>query len=146
MHSMRRAIEGFRGGCRVTHPQCETDVVGSGLPKSRCRRLDGRRKIGDARQRLVIDLDQLGGVTRLHQGFRDAEANAIAYMPNSVFGEKRADRPISFRSAGVFGHEQRWQSAETLARDIGARQDGKDTRCARRPICVYGSDPCMRAA
>ena len=86
---LRRLGESRVGRLLVAHHQRERDIVGRFVPHRRRARfyrvLDGDHR----RQRLVVDLDQLGGVARLLQRFGDDEGNAVADGANPIAREHR---------------------------------------------------------
>ena len=85
--------EGGVGRGLVADQFDEADIVGRVIPHLRARRASaavfGR---GDRRQRLVLDLDQFGGIERLRHGLGDDEGDAIADPAHAVLGQDRIAR------------------------------------------------------
>jgi hypothetical protein len=67
----------------------EADVVGAVIPDQRRARREGGFVRDDRRQRLVIDLDQLGGVLRLVQGLGDDKRDVITDPAHLVRDQRR---------------------------------------------------------
>ena len=109
------------GRVLVAHHQREGDVVRRLVPDRGRAGLDRVLDIDHRRQRLVVDLDQFGGVLRLRQRFGDDEGDAFADGAHFVDGEDRQRRAETFRPAHVFGHRWR-QRPELVGRDVGAGQ------------------------
>ena len=89
-----RARERRVRGRLVAREVNETDVVRAIFPYARRA---GRRGVGgrrDARQRLVIDRDQLGGVGGLRIGFGNDERDVIADPAHMVLRQSRIRRTI----------------------------------------------------
>ena len=84
--------EGGVGRGLVAEQLHEADIVGAIVPHPR-RALGGRlRGRGNRRQRLVVDLDQLGGVERLVGGLRHHEGDVVADPAHLVLGQRRVGR------------------------------------------------------
>ena len=117
---------GERGVGRVlaAHHQRERHIVGRLVPNDRRAGLDRILDIDHRRQRLVVDLDQFGGVLRLGQSLGDDEGDALAHGAHLVGGENTALGAKAFRPAHVFGHRGR-QPAELIGQHIGAGQNGE---------------------
>ena len=109
------------GRILVTHHQRERDVVGCFVPDDRRAGFHGILDIDHCRQRLVIDLDQFGGILSLRQRFGDDERDALADRAHLVGGENAARRAKALRAAHVLGHRRR-QAAELVGIHIGAGQ------------------------
>ena len=85
-------------------------------------------QVDHAGERLIVDLDQLGGIACLLECFSDAERHSIADMPNLTLCKEGAYRSKSFWTSCIFRHEERRQAAETAAGNIVA---GENTQHAR---------------
>jgi hypothetical protein len=85
-------------------------------------------QVDHARERLIVDLDQLGGIACLLERLSDAERHSIADVPNLALCEEGANRSKGFWTSRIFRHEERWQAAETAAGNIVA---GENTQHAR---------------
>ena len=93
------------------------------LPDLRRALLRGVLEIGDRRQFLVLDLDQFGGVARLHLGLGDHEGDAVADIAHAVLADQRQPGAEAGRRADLFRHRMRGQFAELVGLGIGAGQD-----------------------
>ena len=112
------------GRILVAHHQREGDIVRRLVPDHRRAGLHRVLDVDHRRQRLVLDLDQFGGVARLLHRFGDHEGDALADRAHLVGGEDRPQRAKALRAAHVFGHRRR-QAAELVGDDIGAGEHGK---------------------
>ena len=135
--------EGCVGGVLVAHHQRDGDVAGILVPHRRRAGLDRVLDRNDRRQRLVIDLDQLGGIARLRQRFGDDEGDAVADRAHLAAGQDRARRAVALRSAHILRHH-RHQAAELVGGDVGAGQHGEHARRRLRLGGVGARDPGMR--
>ena len=95
------------GRVLVAHHQRERDVVRRLVPHRRRARLHRILDGDDRRQRLVVDLDQFGGIARLRQRFGDHEGDAVADRAHLVGGKDRQQRAEALRAAHVLGHRRR---------------------------------------
>jgi hypothetical protein len=101
---VRGAGEGRLGRRLVAALEQIGDVVRALLPDrvSAGGRVGG---VGDRREYLVTDVDQLGGVLGLRQSFRDDEGDRLAYIAHPPLGEtemgapehRRAVRPLALK-------------------------------------------------
>ncbi len=107
------------GRVLVAHHQRERNVVGRLVPHRGRARLHRIFDGDDGRQRLVVDLDQFGGVARLHRRFRDHEGDAVADRAHLVGFEDRTQRAEALRAAHILRHRRR-EAAELVGDDIGA--------------------------
>ena len=122
-HAMRSSGEGlFAGGC-VAHPQRKAYVGRYRIPNAWRTCGDRARQVGHARERFIVDLDQLRGVARLLQAFLRCKTLLVADVPNLVLCKEWAYRSIRFRASGVLRHEERRQTAETAMGDIVAGEN-----------------------
>jgi hypothetical protein len=85
-------------------------------------------QVDHARERFIVDLDQLGGIARLLECFSDAERHSIADMANLALCKEGTYRSKSFWTSRVFRHEERRQAAETAAGNIVAGQNTQHAR------------------
>ena len=74
------------------------------------------------RQRLVVDLDQLGGVAGLRQRLGDDEGDAVADVADAVGDEQRLEGAVALRRAEILRHQRRGDGAELVGDDVGAGQ------------------------
>ena len=85
------------------------------------------------RQRLVVDLDQLGGVARLRQRLGDDEGDAVADVAHPVGDEQRLEGAVALGRAEILRHQVRGQRAELLGRGVGAGQHAAARRARPWP-------------
>ena len=113
------------GRVLVAHHQREGDVVRRLVPHRRRARLHRVLDVDDRRQRLVVDLDQFGGVARLRAAFRrrrsatrspTARTLSVARIARSV--RKPFGPPMS---SGIGGAS----AAELVGDDVGAGEHGE---------------------
>ena len=116
--------EGGVGRVLVAHHQRERDIVRRLVPHRRRAGLDRILDADDRRQRLVVDLDQFGGVSRLRSVSATTKATRSPTARTLSAFEDRAQRAEAFRAAHVLGHRRR-QAAELVGRDIGAGEHGE---------------------
>ena len=122
---MRGAREGGVGRLLVTLDMDEADIVGAIVPNQRragLGRLGGR---SGRRQRLVIDLDQFGGVDRLVVIFRNDEGDIVADHPHAVFDQSRIARLIAGHAVAALKPAGHRQIAEAGRLVLGAGQNGE---------------------
>ena len=108
----------------VAHHQPDRDIVGGLVPHRGRTGLDRVFDIDHRRQRLVVDLDELGGVLGLEQRFGDDKGDALAQGAHFADGEDRAQRAVALRSAHILRHDRR-ESAKTVGRDIRSGENGE---------------------
>ena len=84
--------------------------------------LGGVLEVDHRRQRLVVDLDQLGGVARLRQRLGDHEGDAVADEAHLVGNEQRLEGAVALGRAEILRHQMRGHGAELVGRGIGAGQ------------------------
>jgi hypothetical protein len=134
---MRRASE-RRIGCRlVAEHQAVADVaLRTIVPDLGGGGLDRILDIAGARQRLVINLDQVGGVACLRRGLGHHQRDPLADEAHLVGREHRPEGAIALRRPQHFRHEERRERAELLGGRIGAGEHAQDTgsRFCRRDI------------
>ena len=98
----------------------ERDVV---LAVVEHQRRAGRGGLGGRhhrRQRLVVDLDQLGGVGRLVPGLRHHERHVVADPAHPVLDQRRVLRPVHRRAVAPLHAAGDRQVAEAGGRPVGA--------------------------
>ena len=116
--------EGGVGRLLVAHHQRERDVVGRLVPHQRRAGLDRILDGDDRRQRLVLDLEQLGGVARLRLRLGDDERHAVADRAHLADREDRTQRAIALRPAHVLRHVGH-EAAELVGLHVGACEHGE---------------------
>ena len=100
----------------------EADVVGAVLPDKWHAGFDGVAGGDDGRQRLVIDLDQLGGVDRLVIGLGDDESDVVADHAHPILDQCRVARPIAGSAVAALEPAGNGQVAEARLLVVGAGQ------------------------
>ena len=93
--------------------------------------LGGVLEVDHRRQRLVVDLDQLGGVARLRQRLGDDEGDAVADEAHLVGDEQRLEGAVALGRAEILRHQVRGEAAELFGRRVGA---GEHAQHARRGL------------
>ena len=90
---MLGAGEGGVGRLLVAEHQAEGVVAGRVVvPHLQRVGLGGVFDVDQRRQRLVVDLDQLGGVARLRQGLGDDKGDPVADVADAVADDAAAGR------------------------------------------------------
>ncbi len=106
---MRGARKRRVGRLLVTLDLDEADIVRAILPNQRHAGIDRVAGRDHGRQRLVIDLDQFGGVDRLEIGLGDDEGDIVADHPHPVLDQRRIARPVAGNIVAALqaaGHRQ----------------------------------------
>ena len=67
----------------------DREVVGRFRPDLRRARFERVARVGHRRERLVLDMDEFGGVLRHHRALGDDHGHGLADMHDAVFGERR---------------------------------------------------------
>ena len=107
------------------------------LPDLRRAFFDGVFEIGDRRQFLVFDLDQIGGIARLHLGLGDHEGDAVADIADLVVADQRQPGAKAGRRADFLRHRMGGQFAELVGLGVGA---GQNQQHAGRGLGLRGVD------
>ncbi len=107
------------------------DVVGILVPNSRRRWLGRIGRRGDRRERLVIDLDQLGGVLRLRQTLGDDNGDRVADITDPIDDQRRPLRRKHRRPVRLPAGHSRLGHGEPVGGVIGAGINGSYTRRRR---------------
>ena len=108
----------------VAHHQPDRDIVGRLVPDGGCAGLDRIFDIDHRRQRLIVDLDEFGGVFGLKERFGDDKGDAFAQRADFADGKDRAQGTVALRAAHVLRHDRR-KSAELVGRDIRSGENGE---------------------
>jgi hypothetical protein len=125
-------------GCRLVAEQLhEADIVGAALPDPRRAGLGCLGGRDRRRQRLVVDLDQFGGVLRLVQRLRHHERHIVADPAHLVLGKRRVGRLERAAVAPLQAARHR-QVAPSGRLPVGA---GEHRQHARRGLGAGGIDP-----
>ncbi len=117
---MRGLGEGGVGRFLVSFDLDEADIVRAIVPDQRHAGLDRVAGRDDGRQRLVIDLDQLGGIDRLVIGLGHDEGDIVADHAHPVLDQGRIARPIAGRVAAALEPARHRQVAEARGLVVGA--------------------------
>ncbi len=117
---MRGLGEGQVGRFLVSFDLDEADIVWAIVPDQRHAGLDRVAGRNDGRQRLVIDLDQLGGIDRLVIGLGHDEGDIIADHAHPVLDQGRIARAIARRVVAPLEPARHRQVAEAGRLVVGA--------------------------
>jgi hypothetical protein len=114
LDDVRGALHRPRHDLGVALAQVESEIAGRHVPDRGRAGGERRRTVDDGRQRLVLDLDQLGRLVRDLRAVGDDEGHRIADMAHTAQGQRRARR-----------HDQRLhrchagQRTKSVGREIG---------------------------
>ena len=114
------------GGVAIAHGG--DDVVGRIGPDQRRAGLDRFERIDHRGQHLVIDLDRLGGGLRQHARGRDHSRDRLAGKAHDLMRQQAARRHRHRLAVGPLEDRERRQRADVVLDQIGAGEDGLDTR------------------
>ena len=138
LDDMRRLLHRLRHGLGVALPEMEGEIARrlrpdrGGAGGERCPAVD------DGRQRLVVDLDQLGRFARDLLAVGHDEGHRIADMAHAAHGQRRPrrhDQRLHRRHAG--------QRTESVGGEIGSRVDALHAGQRRAPRNVDPLDERM---
>ena len=115
----------------------EADIVRAVVKHERRARLDRAGGVDDCGQRLVIDLDQFGGVGGLVIGLGHHEGDVIADPPDAVLHQRRKARTVHRRPVAALEPARHRQVAEARGRIVGA---GEHAQHAGRALGSGGVD------
>ena len=118
-----------------------TVAVRAVLPDLRRAGLDGVLQADHGRQRLVVDLDQLGGIARLRLGLRDDEGDTVADAAHAVSEQHRPHRAEALWAAPMLRHEVGRDAADRVSDRVGAGQHQNDAGGRPRRRDVDALDP-----
>ena len=137
LDDMRRARERGVGRLLVALDLDEADVVRAIVPHQRHAGLDGVAGRDDGRQRLVVDLDQLGGIDRLIVGLGNHEGDVVADHAHAILDQRRIARPIARAAVAALEAAGHRQVAEAGGLVVGA---GQHREHAGRGLRLRGVD------
>ena len=130
LYDVLRAGKRCVGRVLVAEHQTERDIaVRIVVPDLGRAVLGGILEIHHHRQRLVLDLDQLGSVARLRHRFGDHECHAVADIADALGVQDRLEGAVPFGRAEILGHRMRGQRAQVIGRGVGAGQHREHTGC-----------------
>ncbi len=145
-HHAMGAGEGGIGLGLVAFEMDEADIVRAIVPHARRARCDRVLAGNHGRQRLVIDLDQLGRVGRLGIGLGHDEGDVIADPAHAVLDQRRKARAIERRAVAPLRPGRHRQIAPARRLPIGAGEDGEHARRVLGPRGVDLADARMGVA
>ena len=99
--------------------------------------LGGVLEVDHGRERLVVDLDQLGGVARLRERLGHHESDAVADEAHLVGDEHGLERAVALGGAEILRHQVGGEGAELLRQGVGA---GEHAEHARRGLRLRDVD------
>ena len=115
---MGGVLHRLRHGIVVALLEMEGEIARRLVPERRRAVRKSRHAVDDGRQRLVVDLDQLGRLARRLDAVGDDEGHRIADMAHAAIGQRRPrrhDQRLHRRQAG--------QGTESVGREIGRGGD-----------------------
>ena len=96
-----------RGEVRGVVVPVEHEVAGNAVEQLRRALLERGARVGDGGQRLVVDLDRLGGVLRLRQRLGDDQRDRLAGMAH--LADRERGRGVSLRGEPSLLLSGAWQ-------------------------------------
>ena len=127
--------------------QSKARLPGASSQTMRLARIERVRGVGDRRQRLVIDRDQLGGVARGSEAFGDDHRDGVADMAHPVADHRRPRRQRRCRTVAVGQPADARDRADPVARQIRAGQHREHAGCrAAAAVSIAADDAHARAA
>ena len=141
LDDVRRLLHRLRHRRGIALLDVEGGIARRLVPERRRTVGERRRAVDDGRQRLVVDLDQLGGLARDLLAVGDDEGHRIADMAHAADGQRRPrrhDQRLHRRHAG--------QWTQPVGREIGRRVDavnaGKRRAAAKRRSALSSAWAC----
>ena len=104
----------------------------------------GLLQIDQGGQRLIVDVDQLGGIAGLRLGFGDDEGDAVADATDAVGQQNRPRGRKARGSAPGFRHEERRDAADFVGQRVGAGEHAQHAGRRFRPRGVDAPDHRVR--
>ena len=120
------------GGRRVAQVPVEADVAGGLVPHQGRAVGDGVVQVRDGRQRVVVDLDELGRVLGLRLGLGDDHDDRIADVPHLALRQGRVRRLDHDRAVLVLDLPAAGDAAQPVGGHVVAGQDGEHARRRER--------------
>ena len=121
----------------------EGEIVRNVIMNQRLPDAGGSCRTHGCRQRLVIDVDQFGGVLGLYRGFRDDEGDMVADMAHPILAEHRAKRVDAGAAVPVFHRDGAGQLVGAVGRDVVLQDDGQHAGCGFGSLDVDALDARM---
>ena len=122
LHHSRGARERLVGGCLVAELPAEADVVRGFVVDRRSAPLERLGRIRHRRQRLVIDLHELGRIARDVGRLRDHHGDRVAHVAGAIDGQRVVSRDLHVRDQPARRdglHPARNQVLSRVRRDDG---------------------------
>ena len=118
------------------------DIVRAVFP-DRCSTKGCLGGVRDRGQIIIVNIDQLGGILRLHQAVRNHQGEGIAHIADPVQGQAGMSAREHRRAVGPLTLHRRRHGAQGVGGDIRTGIYAKNTW--RRPCRqnVHGNDPRM---
>ena len=120
------AGEGGVGRLFISFDLDEADIVRAIVPHQGCAGFYCIAGRNDGRQRLVVDVNKLGGVGRLVIRLRDDEGDIVADHSHAILGQCRIARPVAGHAIAPLQAARHRKVAKSRRLVVGARQDRED--------------------
>ena len=130
--------------CGVAALPAEAHVARRVGVQLRCADRERIRRRGRRGQRLVIDLDELGGVERRAAALRQNDRHRLADVPHALARERPARRLGHRRAVVRADRPQRTHRPDAVRRHVGADEDRDDAGGGRRRTDVDRADARVR--
>ena len=135
--------EGRLDGGAIAQFPVEHQVVLDMRPDSWRAGLRRAHGVDDGRQRLVIDLDQLGGVARLIQCLGDDGGDRVAHIAGNIRRQRRARRISARAAVTVDQRDLAGNSAQPFRHQVGAGQHRDHAGRGSRRLDIDAQNPRM---
>ena len=122
----------------------EHDVVGNMLEQLRRAGADRVLGVGHRRQRVVFDLDRLGGIARRGQGLGDDQRHRLADVAHLAERQHRPRRIVPRLAVAAHERHRAGHVAETVGAHVLSRSDEQHARHAPRRSRIDAFDMRMR--
>ena len=142
-HHVGGAGEGGFGRSGVAVAMDEADIVRTVVPHQRRARRGRVRCRDDGGQRLVVDLDQLGGIDRRKIGFGHHEGDVVAHPAHPVGHQRRIARPVHRAAVAAFHAAGHRQVAPARGDPVGAGEHREHAGRGARLVGVDRANPRM---
>ena len=142
-HGVGRPLEGGVDLGGIAEAVEARPVAGRALPDLRRAGLQGILDLADRRQRIVLDLDQLGGVLRLGAAFGDHGRHRLADIAHGLVRQRTARRHLGRAAVGIGEHRRKGEVTDSLLGHVVPGEDGDHARSLARSRRVDPDDPGM---